>query len=341
MKTFKSRNIFLYILPLLLLIPFTSTSLFASHYNKQERSCTKTAKFLNYACGFEVRDDYLAGIAICLNESDEDEKRDCLKEAKVTQRESYNECREVFRARKALCGDIGEEPYDPPFGEDFAENFVDPTEIGKSISPNPYFPLVEGNKWVLEGKAVNEEGEEEVEIITVTVTDQTKLIDGITCVTVIDVAEVDKEVQEITDDWYAQDIYGNVWYCGEVSRNFESFEGDDPEFPELTDLDGSWKAGRDGAKAGILLPSVPVVGDIFRQEVAWGDAEDVIEILATDATESAPGGSCNGNCLQTRDFTPLDAEANENKFYSPGIGLILEIDLDTGDRVELIEFISN
>ncbi|QMU60991.1 MAG: hypothetical protein GKR92_04470 [Gammaproteobacteria bacterium] len=325
----------------LVVFSITTTNSNANHYNKKERTCTKTAKFLKYSCGFEVRDDYLAGIAVCLNESNNGDQRDCLRETRISQREGHQECREVFRARKDLCNSIGEEPYDPPFGENFAEYFINPTEIGNSVSPNPYFPLVEGNRWVYEGTSIGDEGEEETETVTVTVTDQTKLIDGITCVTVIDVAEVDEEVVEITDDWYAQDIYGNVWYCGEISQNFELFEGDEPETPELVDTEGSWKAGRDGAKAGILLPSVPEVGEFYRQEVFWGDAEDVIEILATDATETSPGGSCNGNCLQTYDFTPLDAEANENKYYLPGTGLIVEIDLETGDRVELIEFTSN
>lgn len=324
----------------ILLFTFPITS-FAGGYHQNDRTCTKTAKFLKYSCGFDSRDDYLAEIAVCLNESDYGEQRDCLREARTEQREGYQECRDVFRARKDLCGSLGEAAYDPPFGEDFAEYFVDPTEIGNSITPNPYFALVEGNKWVYEGTSVDDDGEEETETVTVTVTDQTKLIDGITCVTVIDVAEVDEEVVEITDDWYAQDIYGNVWYCGEISQNFELFDGDNPETPELVDTEGSWKAGRDGAKAGILLPFVPEVGDVIRQEVHWDEAEDVIEILATDATETSPAASCSGNCLRTYDFTPLDAEANENKYYLPGTGLIVEIDLETGERVELIEFTLN
>ena len=113
--------------------------------------------------------------------------------------------------------------------KNFSQDFVDPREIGKTVTPNPYFPLIAGNQWIFEGTSINEEGEEETETVTVTVTEDTKLINGINCVTVIDVAEVDEEIQEITDDWYAQDVYGNVWYCGEVSRNFETFEGDEPE----------------------------------------------------------------------------------------------------------------
>ncbi|MDH3616958.1 MAG: hypothetical protein OEQ90_10870, partial [Gammaproteobacteria bacterium] len=64
----------------------------------------------------------------------------------------------------------------------------------------------------------------------------------------------------------------------------------------------------------------------------------VVEILAVDGDETAIAASCNAECLVTRDFSPLEPEANENKYYAPGIGLILEIDANSGDRVELIEF---
>jgi hypothetical protein len=72
----------------------------------------------------------------------------------------------------------------------------------------------------------------------------------------------------------------------------------------------------------------------------FGEAEDVVEILSLSATESSPGGSCNGDCLMTSDTTPLEPDAEENKFYAPGIGLIVEVDVETGDRVELTEFTS-
>jgi hypothetical protein len=145
-------------------------------------------------------------------------------------------------------------------------------------------------------------------------------------------------VVEVTDDWYAQDIDGNVWYCGEISENYEAFDGDLTTGPELVDIDGSWKAGRDGAEPGILLPFAPEPGQVIRQEFAQGDAEDVIEVLAIDATEMAPGGVCDGSCLLTRDFTPLEPDAEENKYYVPGLGLIVEVDVESGDRVELVEF---
>jgi len=88
----------------------------------------------------------------------------------------------------------------------------------------------------------------------------------------------------------------------------------------------------------MLLPFVPVVGELIRQEVSFTNAEDIIEILGIDADELSQFAACKGQCLVTRDFSPLDPGVEENKYYLPGIGLLVEIDLETGDRVELINF---
>ena len=89
-----------------------------------------------------------------------------------------------------------------------------------------------------------------------------------------------------------------------------------------------------------MLPKIPVVGDVFRQELSIGNAEDVMEIVAVDGSEDALAASCDATCLVTFDFSPLDPEAEENKYYAPNIGLILEVDLTTGDRVELVNFVT-
>lgn len=274
-----------------------------------------------------MRDDFFTQSAICIDETLTDEG--CLSDAEDEFDEGLEECNDVHEARLDLCEALDDATHDPEFGPDFTNNFVDPLEIGASITPNPWFALVPGNRWVYEGDG---------ESIEVEVLSDTKLIDGITCIVVVDTASEDDVVVEITNDWYAQDIDGNVWYCGEIAENFEEFDGDETEGPELVDIDGSWKAGREGAEAGILLPFDPQPGDIFRQEFSQTDAEDVVEILAIDATESSPGGSCAGNCLQTRDFSPLDPGVEENKYYVPGIGLIVEVKPGTTERVQLAEF---
>lgn len=315
-------------------IGLASTPVLASerHQNDDDEDhhkkafCSMTAKAAKKACGYEIKDDYWIAVGNCINESDSGEREECLREARAEKREGRELCKQQLYARLDLCDAVGEARYDPDFDP---EHFVDPTEIGNSIAPNAYFPLVAGNQWIYEG------GDE---TITVTVTDETKLIEGVTCIVVNDLVEEDGVPVENTDDWYAQDHEGNVWYCGEIVENFEVFEGDDPEDPELVDIDGSWKAGRDGAKPGILIGPAPQVGDIYQQEVALGDAEDIAEVISTSGNESvAAGFSCNNECVTTRDGTPIEPGVYENKHYVPGIGLILEEDME-GNRVELVEF---
>ena len=197
------------------------------------------------------------------------------------------------------------------------------------IDPNPYLPLIVGSEWIYEG---------EDETIVVTVTDKTKLIDGVTCLVVNDVVfDEDDQLIEDTDDWFAQDTDGNVWYCGEISKNYEVYEGDDPEDAELVDIDGSFKVGRAGAKAGILFKANPIIGEDMRQDVALNEAEDVAKTISLTASASSPAVSCINTCLETSDYTPLEPDVYEQKFYLPGVGFILEIDPE-GERVELVEF---
>jgi hypothetical protein len=295
--------------------------------NAQEDGCAASARLLRYACAADVRDDFFTATAQCLDTSATDDA--CFEAAEEELDEARDECHEIFGARLEICEALDDASHEPAFGPAFAAEFVNPADIGGGVAPNPYFPLVPGNRWVYES---------EDETVTVEVLEETKLIDGITCVTVNDVVTEDDIVVEDTDDWFAQDVDGNVWYCGEIALNYELFDGDDPELPELVDVEGSWKHGRDGAEAGMLIPLAPELGQIIRQEVKYADAEDAIEILSITATESAPGGACVENCLQTRDFTALEPDAEEHKYYAPGIGLIVEVDPDSGERLELIEF---
>ena len=287
--------------------------------------CTATAEVAQTSCENEVEDDFWITTGNCINIANAGARSKCLKLVDSESEEGAGFCVEQYEARLALCGALGEARYDPKFNP---AKFVDPLEIGVSVDPNPYFPLEQGRQWVYEG------GEE---VITVTVTDRTKLIGGVICVVVNDRVEEDGVVIEDTDDWYAQDKTGNVWYCGEIARNFEFFEEDSDPVSELVDIEGSWKAFRDFAKPGILMLASPQVGDVYRQEMALGDAEDAAEVLSIDASEAVPAAFCDGNCVVTGDFTPLEPDAYEFKYYAPGVGFMLEVDPETGERLELVE----
>ncbi len=302
-------------------------------------SCSGASNALRRACEFEVLDEFFVGAAICAHSASENEADVCLETYSDDRDEALEECSAVTEARLDLCVATEDAVHNPPFGIDFAGNFVDPLMIGEPGGPaaHPYLPLVQGSTWVLEGTFM-EDGEEITETTTITVTERIKLVEGIRCLVVRDVVEVDGELIEDTDDWFAQDLDGNLWYCGEEAKDYETFDGDMPAIPELVAIDGAFKAGREGDEAGILLPAVPVSGDIYRQEVSFTNAEDAIEIIAVDGTESVPAASCVNDCLVTLDFSPLDPGVEENKYYAPGIGMILEVDQETGDRVELISY---
>jgi hypothetical protein len=289
--------------------------------------CTDTTSTAFRACLADATANFLVAQGVCFNLSDTAERDDCLADASSSRHDDLTLCREQRRARGELCQALGEDAYDPDFT---AGNFVDPTKIGAGVEPNPYFPLVKGNKWVYDIGGTQTD--------TMIVTGKTKLIGDVTCVVVIDrVADNDsKVVVEDTDDWYAQDKHGNVWYCGEISLTLETFEGDKPKAPELVDIEGSWKTGREGAKPGILIEFDPKVGDVFRQEFALGTAEDAAEVVSVNASEKAPGGSCHGNCLETREFSSLEPDTEEFKYYEPGVGQI--VGLEEGTRTELISF---
>ncbi len=286
-----------------------------------QKACTMTAIAAFKACHNEARNDYWIARGNCYNLSDQKACKECLKEAKEAFKEAKEMCKEQFEARLEICDELGEAPYDPEIDP---ANFVDPSEIGKTVNPNPYFPLIKGNRWEYYCESSGETIIDEV-------TEKTKEIMGVTCVIVHDLVTIDGEVVEDTEDWYAQDIYGNVWYFGEIAKEFED--------GELVSIEGSWKAGEDDAKAGIIMLASPEIEDIYRQEFSLGNAEDMAKILSIgEESVTVPYGSFNTDVLKTMDFTPLEPDVLEYKYYAPGIGVVLEKNPDTGERVELMKF---
>jgi hypothetical protein len=188
---------------------------------------------------------------------------------------------------------------------------------------NPYFPLRPGTRLHYEGTADGERATD-----TDTVTRQTKTILGIKAVVVLDVATAGGKPSEKTYDWYAQDKRGNVWYLGEDS--FDRKNG------KWVRNDGSWQAGVDGAKAGIIMEGKPRAGDTYRQEYYKGHAEDVGRVLRTDVGVSTPYGSFR-HALQTRDWSPLEARVVEHKYYARGIGEVRSLLVKGGaERMALV-----
>jgi hypothetical protein len=295
------------------------------------------------ACRHDVRDDYLTTAANCINISSRSERRACFKEARALRAEEKESCEEVEEAREEACEILGEDRYDPDPLLDPGIDFIHPDQVPDTYAPNPFVSVVAGHTYVLKA------GEEGEETVIVHVTEDTREILGVECRVVVDIVveESDEgggvyeyEAVEVTDDWFAQDSMSNVYYCGEIARNFED--------GVLRDLDGSFEAGLDFAKSGVLIRNAfPGLGVAHRQEYALGEAEDIIQYLDDAAVPSAEEGGENelfpcapDGCQKTFDFAPLEPEATEFKYYRSGIGFVLAVALEdgeiTGEREELV-----
>jgi hypothetical protein len=192
---------------------------------------------------------------------------------------------------------------------------------------NPYYPLIPSTKWVYE--ATLEDGS--TERVELEILEETRVVNGVSATVLYDTVFVDGELVEETWDWFAQDKVGNVWYLGEEVNNFED--------GVLKDNAGSWEWAVDGALPGVIMWADPTahLGEIYYQEYYPGEAEDTGQVMSTSENVTVPQGSYQ-NVLQTYDFSSLDSDLQEHKFYAPGVGLVKEIDLLTGEEVVLLEF---
>lgn len=200
---------------------------------------------------------------------------------------------------------------------------IDPADFTAKID-NEFFPLKPGTTFVYRGKT-----KDATEGDVVAVTSETRNIMGVECVVVRDTVTEDGEITEKTFDWYAQDDKGNVWYFGEDSKEYEN--------GKVKGTAGSWEAGKDGAKPGIIMPANPKVGESYRQEYYKGEAEDMARALKLDASATVPYGSFE-HLLMTREWTPLEPNIAEHKYYAAGVGNVLEVSVKgPQERLELVD----
>ena len=202
---------------------------------------------------------------------------------------------------------------------------LNPADFSTNID-NPYWPMPVGATWHVH--VSNPQGESLQE--TITVTSQTKKIaDGVTARVVRDVVYDRGKPSEITDDWYAQDAEGNVWYFGENTATLQNGKWD---------RSGSFEAGRSGADAGIAMAARPTVGLTYREEYYKGHAEDRSKVLALDQQVQAPAGHFTGAIL-TDDYSPLEPDVSEYKLYAKGVGPVVAVSVSgEAEREDLISY---
>ena len=205
---------------------------------------------------------------------------------------------------------------------------LNPADFTTDID-NRFWPMKPGSRWVYR-ETDSKGGKRRV---VVTVTDETKVIaNGVTARVVHDVVAEDGEPVEVTDDWYAQDKAGNVWYLGEDTAEYDN--------GKLTSTAGSFEAGVDGAQAGIIMPARPKVGMRYREEYYKGQAEDRARVFSLNEQVEVPFGHFRrGRILMTRNVNRLEPKVLEYKFIARGIGPVMAVGVSGGsDREELVSF---
>jgi hypothetical protein len=181
---------------------------------------------------------------------------------------------------------------------------------------NPWFPLAPGTTYTYNGV---KDGKPSRDVVTVT--RRTITIAGAPCVVVSDRLYLAGRLHERTLDYYSQSAKGDVWYFGEDTSELD-------EQGHVTTTEGTWRAGVDGARAGIFMPAHPRVGQTGRQEYYQGHAEDHFRVAAF----------LGPNAVLIEEWTPLEPSVLDHKLYVRGVGTVLERTVKGGD--ELNELVS-
>lgn len=195
-----------------------------------------------------------------------------------------------------------------------------PTRWASSVT-NRFFPLVRGTTFRYSSQE---------ETVVVEVLAHPRQVHGVDATAVRDRVYANGVLMEDTEDWYAQDSAGNVWYLGEDTRELEN--------GRVTGTEGSWTWGERGALPGIIMWADPAghAGQDYRQEYRKGVAEDWGRVLATGQNVTVGYGNFTG-CVKTEDWSGLERGGHEYKYYCPQIGLVLETSTNGGHRLELID----
>jgi hypothetical protein len=278
----------------------------------QTNFCDKTAQAALTSCRRAAESDFWVAWGKCDNLSDPNARQSCRNQASADLDDALQSCADQNEVRLAACNRFGPAQYDP---------VIDPSNFVAQID-NPYFPLTPGTTFSYEGQT--RQGFEHDEFA---VTHRTRTILGVRCVEVHDTVTTDGQLTEDTLDWFAQDRDGNVWYFGENTHELED--------GLITTIEGTFMAGVNGDKPGIIMKAHPAIGDFYRQEFSLNNAEDFAETRSLTQTVHVPAGTFQ-NCLKSKETTPLEPDLLEYKYYAPGVGNVLTVDSRTGDREELV-----
>lgn len=180
---------------------------------------------------------------------------------------------------------------------------------------NSWLPLIPGTQITLQGQA-DRGGGLLPHVVVFTVTDLTKVINGVRTVVVWDRDINDGELEEAELAFFAQDDSGHVWNLGEYPEVYE-----DGAFVGAPD---TWIAGLNDAEAGIHMLAHPGNGTSYYLQGYAPDIDflDCAKVFKTGERTCGPV-TCYDNVLVTDEISPLEnGGGHQRKFHAPGVGIV-------------------
>lgn len=204
--------------------------------------------------------------------------------------------------------------------------FTDPLAVD-----NPMFPLAVGTQFTYRGRIV-QDGESKPHSVTFTVTDLSKLVDGVQTVVAWDRDFLDGELQEQELAFFAQDDQGNVWNFGEYPEEYEN--------GKFTGAPSTWIRGVDGAYGGVHMLSQPRAGMKYREGLVPAIEFDDVSAVTRTGQQDCLAGTCYQQVLVVDETSPNDpTSGHQVKYYSPPTGLI-QVVARGGDSQEFLTLTS-
>ena len=197
--------------------------------------------------------------------------------------------------------------------EDFDRNNFD-RDRSTSID-NKWLPLKPGTRYVFKGST--QEGKKRVpHRLVMTVTDLTKVIDGVRTVVMWDVDFKAEKLAEAELAFYAQDKGGNVWYLGEFGRDLRRWR-----------MEGSPSlVGRHGrCESGIKMQAEPRPGTPSYSQgyspppYKWTDRGKVDQV---GQKTCVPAGCYQDVLVIAKSSEEEGKEAQQLKYHAPGVGYV-------------------
>jgi hypothetical protein len=203
-----------------------------------------------------------------------------------------------------------------------APQFSTPADVD-----NRMFPLRPGTQFEYRGKVVEGGGSEPHSVIF-TVTDVTKVVNGVRTVVAWDRDIRNGERREVELAFFAQDDAGNVWNFGEYPEEYEN--------GKFAGAPNTWIRGANGAYGGRHMLAQPRVGAQYVEgRIPAIDFHDVSRITRVDHSTCVPSG-CYQRVLMVTESSPGDPSGGQQiKYYAPGVGLV-RVGAHGGDSQEFL-----